>query len=62
MRWVCKCAEDVCVCVFCGVYVLFLLLQECVNMLLFVDHFVAKTSRTLKSFPRYALGVGASEI
>ena len=54
-----KCAEDLCV--FFGVYV-FLLLQECVNILLFLDHFVPKTSRTLKSFPRHALGVGASEI
>ena len=46
---------------FVGVYVC-CCLQECVNILLFVDHFVPKTSRTLKSFPRHALGVGASEI
>ena len=59
VRWVCTSAEDVCV--FFGVYVC-CLLQECVNILLAVDHFVPKTSRTLKSFPRYALGVGASEI
>ena len=59
VRCVCKCAEDVCV--FFGVYVC-CFLQECVNILLFVDLFVPKTSRTLKSFPRHALGVGASEI
>ena len=40
----------------------FLLLQECINILLFVDHFVPKNLGTLKSFPRHALGVGASEI
>ena len=58
-RWVCKTSEDVCV--YFGVYFL-LLLQEYITILLFVDPFVPKTSGTLKSFPRHALGVGASEI
>ena len=54
-RWVCKSSEDMCV--YFGLYVVFLL-QECITILLFVP----KTSGTLKSFPRHALGVGASEI
>ena len=57
--WVCKCSEDVCV--YFGMYVC-CYLQECINILLFVDHFVPKTSGTLMSFHRHALGVGASEI
>ena len=51
----------VCVCVYFGVYVC-CYLQECINSLLLVDHFVPKISGTLKSFHRRALGVGASEI
>ena len=61
-RWVCKCSEDMCVYFITLVCMFLLLLQECINILLFVDHFVPKTSGALKSFARHALGVGASEI
>ena len=54
-----KSTEDVCVFLGC-MFVAFL--QECVNTVLFIDHFVPKTSRTLRSLPRHALGVDAGKI
>ena len=47
------CSEDMCV--YFGVYVVFFV-QECINILLFADHFVPKTSGTLKSFPSTCSG------